>query len=268
MLKMKNIIILLILIFFVYSCEKVIDVDLNDADPEIVIEGNLSNIPNKAEVKISMTSSFFDTLPSEMISGAKVTIKSEFGDSFVLTETSKGIYNSKDSWFGEGTRYQLIVEVDGEEYISESKLNRAVGIDSIRFYYEDNPFLEKGYYINIYLLDPPGIKNFYRLKYAKNGVYQNTIDDLVLFNDRYIDGNTIEVTLFNQPLELNDTITLQLISLDEGAYEYLRTFQELVNSNPGSAAPANPVSNISNGALGYFSAWSSNTKSAIIKIEE
>lgn len=268
MLKMKNIIVLLILIFFAYGCEKVIDVDLNDADPQIVIEGNLSNIPNKAEVKISMTSNYFDTLPSEMISGAKVTIKSDFGDSFVLNETSKGIYNSKDVWFREGGNYQLLVEANGENYTAESKLNKAVVIDSMRFYYEDSPFLEKGYYINIYLFDPPGVKNFYRLKYAKNGVYQNTIDDLVLFNDRYIDGNTIEVTLFNEPLELNDTITLQLVSLDEGAYEYLRTFQELVNTNPGSAAPANPVSNISNGALGYFSAWSSNTKSAIIKIEE
>lgn len=265
---MRNIIVLLILIFIAYSCEKVIDVDLNEAAPEIVIEGNLSNIPNKAEVKISMTSSFFDTLPSEMVSGAKVSIKSDFGDSFILNETKKGIYNSKDIWFREGSTYQLLVEVNGEKYTAESKLNKVVGIDSMMFYYEDNPFLGTGYYINIYLFDPPGVKNFYRLKYAKNGVYQNTIDDLVLFNDRYLDGNTIEITLFNQPLELNDTITLQLISLDEGAYDYLRTFQELVNTNPGSAAPANPISNISNGALGYFSAWSSNTKSAVIKIEE
>lgn len=265
---MKNIFILLILTFIVYSCEKVIDVDLNDAAPVIVIEGNLSNIPNKAEVKISMTSSYFDTVPSEMVSNAVVTLKSDFGDSYVLNETGKGIYNSKEVWFREGSTYRLEVDVNGEKYEAVSKLNPAVNIDSMRFYYEDSPFLDNGYYINMYLFDPPGVKNFYRLKYAKNGVFQNTIDDLILFNDRYVDGNTIEVTLFNQPLELNDTITLQLISLDEDAYEYLRTFQELVNSNPGSAAPANPISNISNGALGYFSAWSSNTKSAIIKIEQ
>lgn len=265
---MKNIIVLLILIFFAYSCEKVIDVDLNEADPEIVIEGNLSNIPNKAEVKISMTSSFFDTLPSEMVSGALVTLQSDFGDNYVLNETTKGIYNSKEVWFREGSLYKLSVEVDGKIYEAESRLNKAVNIDSMNFYYEDNPFLEKGYYVNVYFFDPPGIKNFYRLKYAKNGVYRNTIDDLILFNDRYLDGNTIEITLFNEPLELNDTVTLQLITLDEGAYDYLRTFQELVNTNPGSAAPANPISNLSNGALGYFSAWSSNTKSAVIKIEE
>lgn len=265
---MKKIFYLLILTIFVYSCEKVIDVDLNDAAPAIVIEGNLSSFPNKAEVKISMTSSYFDSIPSEMVSGAVVTVKSEFGDRFVLSETEKGIYTEKEIWIKEGNTYQLSVEVNGEIYEAKSKLNKVVNIDSMKFYYEDSPFVDNGYYINIYLLDPPGVKNFYRLKYAKNGIFQNSINDLILFNDRYFDGNTIEVTLFNQPLEINDTITLQLISLDEGAYDYLKTFQELVNSNPGSAAPANPNTNISNGALGYFSAWSSITKSAVIKIDE
>ncbi|NOR75913.1 MAG: DUF4249 domain-containing protein, partial [Draconibacterium sp.] len=33
----------------------------------------------------------------------------------------------------------------------------------------------------------------------------------------------------------------------------------------GSAAPANPTSNITNGALGYFSAWSADEKTVVIK---
>ena len=265
MKKIPYILILLPLLF--YACEKVIDVDLNEAAPVIVIEGNLSNNLDDAEVKISMTSSYFDTLPSEKITGANVTVISDFGNTFIFNETEKGIYKSDKAWFKEGSTYQLFVEANEKIYEATSKLNPAVKIDSIKFYYEDSPFFESGYYLNIYLLDPPGIKNFYRLKYSKNGVLQNTIDDLILFNDRFVDGNSIEITLFSQPFELNDTVTLQLISLDEGAYEYLRTFQEMVNNNPGSAAPANPISNISNGALGYFSAWSSNTKSAVIKIE-
>jgi hypothetical protein len=265
--NIKNIAGILFLALLFYACERVIDVDLNDADPAIVIEGNLSNNLGYAEVKISMTSSYFDTLPSEKISGADVSVLSDFGDSYTFTEIENGVYKSIENWFREESNYRLFVETNGQRYEAVSQLNPSVPIDSVKFYYEDSPFFEKGYYVNVYLLDPPGIKNFYRLKYSKNGELQNTIDDLILFNDRFVDGNSIEVTLFNQPFEENDTITLQLISLDEKAYEYLRTFQELVNSNPGSAAPANPNTNISNGALGYFSAWSSFTKSAIIKVE-
>ena len=251
-----------------FGCEKVIDVDLNEAAPAIVIEGKLSSNPEDAEVKISMTSSYFDTVPSEKVSGAIVTVISDFGDKYIFSEIENGIYKSNKIRFRDGNTYRLSVETEGKKYEAASKLNPAVNIDSLKFYYEDSPFFESGYYVNVYLYDPPGVKNFYRLKYSKNGELQNSIEDLILFDDRYVDGNSIEVTLFNQPFELNDTITLQLISLDEGAYEYLRTFQELVNSNPGSAAPANPNTNLSNGALGYFSAWSSVTKSAIIKKEE
>lgn len=249
------------------ACEKVIDVDLNEAAPAIVIEGNLSNNINEVEVKISMTSSYFDTLPSEKVSGAIVKVTSDVGDNFILYESENGIYKTQKSWFKEGGTYGLSVEANGEYYLASSKLNPPVYIDSVEFYYEDSPFFELGYYVNVYLDDPLGVSNYYRLKYAKNGEFQNRIEDLILFDDRYMDGNTIEITLFNQPFELNDTVALQLVSLDKGAYDYLKTFQELVNNNPGSAAPANPNSNISNGALGYFSAWSSSIKSVIIQWE-
>lgn len=264
---MRKIVLIIFANLLLYSCERVIDVDLNEAAPAIVIEGNLSNIQKVAEVKISMTSSYFDTLPSDKISGANVTVISDFGEKYILNEIENGIYKTDITWFKEGSTYQLFVETNDKIYEATSTLNQPVLIDSINFYYEDSPFFESGYYVNVYLTDPPGIKNYYRLKYLKNGLLQNTIDDLILFNDRYLDGNAIEITLYNQPFELNDTITVQLISLDGGAFEYLRTFHEMVNNNPGSAAPANPNSNISNGALGYFSAWSSNTKSAIIQIE-
>ena len=266
-IEMKNIFLLLILTLLVYGCEKVIDVDLNEAAPAIVIEGNLSSNPNLAEVKISMTSSYFDTLPSEKVSGAKVSVVDNLGSKYIFKETKPGIYQSDDIKLRPGNTYQLSVETKGEKYEASSKLNNAVAIDSMKFYYEDSPFLETGYYINVYLFDPPGVKNFYRLKYSKNKELQNSIEDLIIFDDRYVDGNSIEVTLFNQPFELNDTIDVQLISLDEGAYEYLKTFRELVNNNPGSAAPANPNTNISNGALGYFSVWSSSSKSGIIREE-
>jgi len=265
---MKNIqYILPFLSLLFFGCERVIDVDLNEAAPAIVIEGNLSSNPYFGEVKISMTSSYFDTVPQDKVSGAKVSVVDNMGGKYIFNETNPGIYKSVNLKLRPGNTYQLSVEAQGKKYEASSKLNTAVAIDSMKYYYEDSPFLETGYYINVYLFDPPGVKNYYRLKYWKNKQLQNTIDDLVIFNDRYVDGNSIEVTLFNQPFEFNDTIDVQLISLDEGAYEYLKTFRELVNNNPGSAAPANPNTNISNGALGYFSVWSSSSKSGIIREE-
>jgi len=266
--EMRYLFYLLILILPLFGCERVIDVDLNDADPNVVIEGNLSFNPDTAIVKISMTSSYFDTLPSLKVSGAEVTVSNSFGEKFRFNETEKGIYQSKQIRLRPGDTYQLLVEADGEKYGSSSILNPSAIIDSIKFYYEDRfSFFESGYYVNIYFFDPPGVKNYYRVKHWKNGVYQNSIDDFYIFDDRYVDGKNLEINLFSSPFELNDTVKVQLISLDEGAYEYFKTFEEVVNNNPGSAAPANPNSNISNGALGYFSAWSSHTRTFIIKTQ-
>ncbi|HSO88381.1 MAG TPA: DUF4249 domain-containing protein [Draconibacterium sp.] len=263
---MKNIFYLLILILIFSGCEKVIDVDLNESDPAIVIEGNLNYNPYLNEVKISMTSSYFDTLPTEKVSGAIVSVSSDFGGEYIFDETENGIYRSNEIRLKLGETYHLSVEANGEKYEASSRLNPPVNIDSVKFFYQDGfSFIESGYYVNLYLFDPPGISNYYRVKVTKNGVLQNTIDDFFIFDDRYVDGNSIEINLFNSAFNLNDTVSVQLISLDEGAYEYLETFQEVVNNNPGSAAPANPNSNLSNGALGYFSAWSSDTKTFIIQ---
>jgi hypothetical protein len=52
-------------------------------------------------------------------------------------------------------------------------------------------------------------------------------------------------------------------SVDSGVYTYLRTLQQTINQN--SATPANPLSNITGGALGYFSAYSYSSQTVIIQ---
>jgi hypothetical protein len=61
-------------------------------------------------------------------------------------------------------------------------------------------------------------------------------------------------------LKKGDTVTVWLETIDKGVFDYFRT----AGSESGrNASPANPVSNISNGALGYFNA-SSVRKGSII----
>jgi hypothetical protein len=51
------------------------------------------------------------------------------------------------------------------------------------------------------------------------------------------------------------------LSVDQGVYTYFYTLNQ--NTGRNSGAPANPVSNITNGALGYFNAYSVTTKKFI-----
>ena len=262
---MKKVLYILILLF-VFGCEKVIEVDLNEASPTIVIEGNLTRSPALSSVKISKTGSYFGASVIETVSDAKVIIESDIGGEYELQEFEKGVYKSHDIYPQESLTYSLIVEVEGKTYKAVSKLNEAVKIDSISYTYEEGfAFIDAGYYVTLHFTDPVDVSNYYRIKMYKDGIYENTMDNFIVFDDRLADGNTLEIRLASRVYLPGEIAKVELISLDKGPYEFFNTFQELISINPGSAAPANPTSNFSNGALGYFSAWSSDSKSIEVK---
>lgn len=53
----------------------------------------------------------------------------------------------------------------------------------------------------------------------------------------------------------NHTYRIDLLSLDKVTFEYYRTLEDLLHTNPiFGSTPANPNTNLNNGALGYFGA--------------
>jgi hypothetical protein len=114
--------------------------------------------------------------------------------------------------------------------------------------------------INVDFIDPADIKNYYRLVDIVNG--KSLGNDLVT-SDELSQGKKIEGTLVydEKDLKVGDTLTLWLETVDKGVYTYFNTASL---SNQDSATPANPVSNISNKALGYFNACAVRKKSIVI----
>ena len=257
--------VFLILLIILAGCERIIDVDLNSASPAIVIQGSLNMKPQKAEVNISQTVSYFSGTSENPVSYAKVFIENREGKKYVLTENNPGYYKSATLSLQYGETYKLTVDNGGVIYTANSKLNPPIEIDSISYRYEKGfAFVDEGYYITLHFNDPAEFENYYRIKVYKNGNYKNEFSSLIVFDDRLINGQNLSVGLPDRVFEIGQKATVELISLDKGAYEYYKTFRELLNVNPGSAAPANPTSNLTNNALGFFSAWSSNQKSVTI----
>jgi len=267
---MKTIVCIILFCSTVFiACEKVIDVDLNEAHPEIVIEANVSKNPLVSRVKISKTASFFGNSSIGKIDGAIVVVENESGKQYIFDEVEKGTYEAPDLIPLENMEYKLRVEVENKSYEANSELPRLVPIDTLKYYFDDGfAFLEEGYVVQTVFTDPADTDNFYRIKVFNGDSIRSEFKDIILFDDRLIEGKQVEISLRGYVFDANDTVSVQLITLDKGAYEYYKTFQELINVNPGTAAPANPTSNLSNGALGYFSAWTSDIKTVVIEGEE
>jgi hypothetical protein len=256
----------LLLLFLLIGCERVIDVDINESNPQIVIEGNLSYNDAELEVKISKTGSYFSTTPTEKVNNAEVYLENSAGTRVKAEAFGHGIYKIENYPLLQEKEYHLFIESEGQKYEAKSTLHPPVKIDSLGFEYQkDVRFFEGGYRLLLYFSDPPDEENFYRIKVFKNEELLNDEDDLIVFDDSGLDGKTIQVRLRRQLLDVGDTARVQFIAIDEKAFLYFTTFREMANTNPGSPAPANPISNFSNGALGYFSAWSYQEKEIIIE---
>jgi hypothetical protein len=250
---------LIVLVFF-SSCERVIDLKLNTSGSQIVIQGDVYDQPGPYTVKITRTVDFDESTIVPPVTGAEVEISDNTGNTEVLTETSSGIYLTSVLQGVPGRTYTLSIKADGKKYTARSSMPSAVDIDSL--------FCQKSYFGNFLQLyvefrDQAGKENYYHLIQDINGVAQ---DVMGFTSDDFNDGQTIKFPLMSMDeeslLNAGDTTTVWLESIDKGVYEYYRTIDRYSGQY---TTPSNPVSNISDGALGYFKACSIRKKTIICK---
>jgi hypothetical protein len=258
----------LVTIFVFQGCEKVINVDLNEAAPHIVIEGLIYDTRGPYTVTISKSGSYFNQPVLQTVSGAQVIITDSYGITETLNETASGVYITSKTRGIPGRTYTLKVISDDQEYDGTSTMFSHVNIDSLslvknqlqRLDLGENTHNQTHVDIHCFFKDPEE-KNFYRIKVLKNDSI-NT-QSYRLYDDQYTNGEETELRAANATV--GDTFRIELLSLDQQTYGYYRTLADLLYSNPiFGSTPANPNTNLSNGALGYFGACAVSSKTIII----
>ncbi len=259
---------LILLTFLLYSCEEVIEIDLNSADPKVVIEGTITDQPGPYTVTITKTTDYYNPGSYPMVSGAQVSISDDNGFFEELNETADGIYLTDSLQGTPGRTYTLTVIAEGQTFSAASFMSQATEIDSLFYEKSANgvrPRDKDGYNLIIKFIDQPGVEDFKRLKIYRNG---NLQDGYSLYNGRLSDGNEIEYDRIHTTFQLDDSVLVELLSIDEATYEYYSTLGNAAASSSGSKIqtkiPGNPISNLSGGALGYFSAFTVRSDSVWI----
>ena len=255
----------LLLVLSLYACTKVINVNLNDASPQIVIEGIITNNPGPYQVQITKTVNFSASNTYPPVTGAVVKITDNvFATTDVLSETSPGVYTTHIIQGIPGHSYQLNIETGGQTYTASSVMPQPVTLDSVTFQHT-NRFSKLDISAVPNFQDPIGIKNYYSFAQYVNS---KNLKSTVVFDDRLSDGKYISIAIRNDSsyISIGDTVLLKMNCIDKSTYDYFYTFTQVSgNNNFQSASPSNPVSNISNNALGYFSAYTTQSKKVIAK---
>jgi len=258
-IKLRNLLHLIFgfLTIITYSaCQKVINVDLNNAAPRIVIEGLITDRPGPYTIKISKSGSYFNQPVLPPVTGAEVNITDDSGTVDTLKETMPGIYITTKIHGTTGRTYTLKVISETQEYTGISTMYSHVRIDSVNLTKTESLHFGLGggtnnvnrVDLNCFFKDPYE-KNFYRLKVSGSDTTIN--ENYRLFDDQYTNGQEIELRAARA--KAGDTIRIELYSLDKQTYGYYRTLEDLLRTNPFfGSTPANPNTNLTNGALGYF----------------
>lgn len=271
MRKFKNIFLILLVTSILFSCEEVINVDLNNVTPRIVIEAVVTDQDEPSTVKISKTGNFFDATTFPTVSGAIVIIYDNLGNIDSLKEITPGVYKTSTLKGVVGNTYTLSVMIDGKEYKSVAQMSQPTDIDSLTYKFNPNtgPGQGKnpGYDFHCYFKDKPLIRDYCLLKLYINGKKDDTY---FLYTGKYNSDELVDFNRFRQKFKKNDTIKIELLNLEFPVYDYFSTLNDIMAGEGmrgivSTGTPANPNTNITNGALGYFAAYSVKSSTIIIK---
>jgi hypothetical protein len=218
-----------------------------------------------------------------MVHNASVSV-SDGESQYIFHETEPGIsgvYRSDIAFSGQiGKTYTLNVELeepitDKKSFSGSSFLPRVTKLDSIGYEYHPEIGDEGGYLLTVYAMEPGDEANYYIFHWYKNGVLMNdSLDNLSISDDQFINGNYIDgaavIWASNasswENLKPGDSVMIRMSGITKEYYNFLFELQlSQFNIPLFSGPPANISSNINNGGVGFFTAYSSSFATMVIK---
>jgi hypothetical protein len=257
----------LILVGLSCSCKKLVDLNLDEGKQQIIIEGNIDNHAGVQSVRISRSVPVSASNDFPQVSGARVTVSDNLGNTFKFNETSPGVYTLFNVAGHSGRTYTLNVIVDEQTYTAKSTMPNAVVLDSLTAS-EEEFGKETRTTVAVNYKDPANVLNYYLFKMTINGI---PVSRIFSDSDFFTDGRTVKRDLYltdNADVEIKpqDNVGIEMLCIDLPVYTYWRTLEQQYSSgNPNDVTtPSNPPNNLSNNALGYFSAHTSQVTSVVI----
>ena len=282
---MRHTVFLLLISHFFLSCEREITFELEQPSPKLVVEAFIEN-GEPPFVFLTSSLAYYATvslpiLNESLVKDAEVSIEFS-GTRYPLRGHTAsgpasllGYFYTVDSVAQQPAlrgalrgSYKLTIRWKGEIYTAATTIpDTTRTIDSIFWKWPPpgNPPGKVAVYVRA--KDRPGLGDYIRyFTKQNNGPFLPGFNSV--FDDQIIDGTTYEVqvergvirtgeleegyALFNR----GDTVQLKLCTIDKATYDFWRTteFNFASVGNPFSS-PTRVLSNLSNGALGYFGGY-------------
>lgn len=265
---MKNTFILILASIVFWSCEEPVHLDVSQAEPWVVIEGQVTNVSGKQYVKITRSEGFYDSGKTPRVTDATVLVKDDDGNEFPFIHNpgnqadSAGYYLPQTPFIGEiGRTYTLHATIDGQVYEATDELFYVTPIDSLSYRVnedekKDPKVFGKYYEVLIYAKEPQETKDYYLFKFFRNDSLQTYVDTEIYYTDDKVLGESIDGVSSPIYFAPGDRARCEIYSISRDAFVFYNDLQSLLQNDGGlfSQPPSNSRSNVTNGALGFFQA--------------
>jgi hypothetical protein len=275
---MKRYLPALVFSILLAGCDVPIDLDLEQTRPQVVIEGLVTNRPGEPFVRVTLSTDFYYEGHATRIDDATVTLRNDLGQSVAFSHyagsnlDSAGYYLPPAGFAGQvGRVYTVIVSAEGKVFEATDSLKYVTSIDSLayrpnRFAQEDPPSDGKTYELLIYAKEPQETKDYYLVKYYRNDSLTYNGDSDVYVLDDYGVGENIDGVPSAILYSDNDLARIEMFSVTREGFLFYNDLVTIMNSDGGmfSPPPANPRTNFSNGALGFFQVSAASARSIVV----
>lgn len=275
---MKRLIFPSILIFALamVACEKVIDLDLPEGEPMLVVDGWYTDEDTTQFVKLSTTAPYFEDQETPRVTGAEVTLNTFENGALVGSEAlvedpeNPGIYlipNPAET----GKGYQLEVNAPGFDPVRSDVQEILETPPIFDIYWEEaDPSFDDSlaiYKVFISTFEVPGEGDAYRWFAWVDGEYQNKPENLYIANDLLVDGAVLpQFEPTDHQYRLGEVVRITQCRINQSAYDYLALLRQQTAfvGSPFDTPPAPLVGNMKftnkeGQALGFFGASSTST---------
>ncbi|WP_291859953.1 DUF4249 domain-containing protein [Marinilabilia sp.] len=287
MIKLKKIlyyIFWVLVVILPLGCTEYIDLELETASQRLVVDGVITNERQMQYLRLSKSVPFMTDTISPPVTGATVLLSDGYNvEQLREANEMPGYYLTQNGFSGNpGNRYELTISAvdineDGqtETYGAVSVMPGVTAPDSIDMMYDDT---WKVWKILLYADDPPATEDFYLFRMLVNGtLISESISEFNVVSDRFFDNGKAEgvwVQSINagegtEPLKEGDVVTLQMCGITETYFNFVEGVQREGRGQYPlfSGPPANVTGNISNGGLGFFTAFSVSYANFVISAD-
>ncbi len=266
---MKKYYIILIAVLFFTSCEDTIDVNLEESNPQLIVDAWLDNNNQRQDLRISRSLPYFTNEFTPGVENALVIVKNNNGTEYQFAHETDGLYavNLPENEFigSVGDSFELSIAIDNKNYLAKTMMHRVTPIDSlVQEFRDDEVFTEDGIYCQVFARDFDGLGDSYWIKSFINDQYLNRPFEINIAYDAGFDsGGELDGFVFIYPIrdlinetgddgipiqwEVGDKIKVEIHSISNDAFNFLEIMRDqLLNRyNTIFAEPlANTVGNI------------------------